>query len=98
MAGTVKTTLELPDDLLKEIRLRAVHENRRIKDVVADALRRGLATTEPGAAIRHKVKLPLIDSHPAAPGDEMTPDRIAEILIDQDAQWALEVAAARESG
>jgi hypothetical protein len=39
----MKTTLELPDDLVKEIKLRAVHEGVKLKDAVADLLRRGLA-------------------------------------------------------
>ena len=43
----MKTTLELPDDLVKEIKLRAVHEGLKLKDAVADLLRRGLATGSP---------------------------------------------------
>jgi len=39
----MKTTLELPDDLVKQIKLRAVHEGRKLKDAVADLLRKGLA-------------------------------------------------------
>lgn len=40
----MKTTLELPDDLVKEIKLRAVHEGVRLKDMAADLLRAGLRT------------------------------------------------------
>lgn len=92
MAGTVKTTLELPDDLVRELKLRAVHENRRIKDVATDALRRGLASEQsPRRAIAHKVKLPLIhNTHPAPPGQELTPERVAQILMDQEVEWALQ--------
>lgn len=42
MAETVKTTLELPADLVLQIKLLAIQEHHRIKDVAADALRRGL--------------------------------------------------------
>lgn len=93
MAGAVKTTIELPEDLLREIKLRAVRENRRIKDVAADALRRGLAAGEPSSrAVRHRVAFPLVHStHPAPPGRELTPERIAQILIDQEVEWALRV-------
>ena len=35
--------MDLPDDLMKEIKLRAVHEGRKLKDEMADLLRKGLA-------------------------------------------------------
>lgn len=38
----MKTTLELPEDLVKEIKLRAVHEGAKLKDLVAALLRAGL--------------------------------------------------------
>lgn len=41
----MKTTLELPDELVKEIKLRAVHQGAKLKDMVADLLRAGLRTT-----------------------------------------------------
>jgi plasmid stability protein len=41
--GWMKTTLDLPDDLVKEVKLRAVHEGRKLKDEMADLLRKGLA-------------------------------------------------------
>src|SRR5882724_7863117 len=46
----MKTTLELPDELVKEIKLRAVHEGKKLKDVVADLLRKGLAAGAVGSA------------------------------------------------
>jgi plasmid stability protein len=39
----MKTILELPDDLLDQIQLRASHEGKELKDEVADLLRRALA-------------------------------------------------------
>ena len=39
----MKTTLELPDDLVKEIKLLAVHQGMKLKDAIADLLRKGLA-------------------------------------------------------
>ena len=41
--GAMKTTLDLPDELVREIKLRAVNEGRTLKDVIADLLRAGLA-------------------------------------------------------
>lgn len=40
----MKTTLELPDDLVKEVKLRALHEGAKLKDMVAALLRAGLRT------------------------------------------------------
>ena len=38
----MKTTIDLPADLVREIKLRAVHEGRKLKDVAAELLKRGL--------------------------------------------------------
>ena len=86
----MKTTLDLPDDLMRTIKVRAAREDRKLKDLVEELLRRGLTAEAPQAAVRHRVKLPLIrGGHPAAPGEEMTPERVAEILIEQEVDWAL---------
>lgn len=90
----MKTTLELPDDLVREIKLRAVQENRRIKDVATEALRRGLSSEQPVPAIRHRVQFPLIHSaHPAPPGQELTPERIKQILEDEDVERFLRASS-----
>ena len=39
----MKTTLDLPDDLVKEMKLLAIHEGKKLKDAVADLLRKGLS-------------------------------------------------------
>ncbi|HEX5140508.1 MAG TPA: antitoxin [Dehalococcoidia bacterium] len=82
----MKTTLELPDDLMREIKVRAAREDRRLKDVVTELLRKGLAAQEMAANKPvHRVKLPIITGgHPAAPGEELTPERIHEILLQQE--------------
>ncbi|MDQ3564916.1 MAG: hypothetical protein M3436_12490 [Pseudomonadota bacterium] len=38
----MKTTLELPDRLMREVRIRAAQTDRKLKDVVADLIARGL--------------------------------------------------------
>ncbi len=40
----MKTTLELPDGLMRRIKLRAVHRNRKLKDEIAQLLEMGLAS------------------------------------------------------
>jgi plasmid stability protein len=86
----LKTTLDLPDELMRAAKIRAANEGRRLKDVVADLLRRGLAA-EPNAAGRaqRKVRLPLVEcAHDARREQEMTPNRVAEVLAREDAKSA----------
>jgi plasmid stability protein len=84
----MKTTLDLPDDLMRAVKIRAAEENRKLKDVIAELLRRGLALpsgTPP--VIRRRVRLPLVQcAHEAPPGEELTPERVAQILIDEEAE------------
>lgn len=42
----MKTTLELPDELMRAVKVRAAQSNRRLKDVVAELLERGIASQE----------------------------------------------------
>src|SRR5437667_6729983 len=49
----MKTTLELPDDLVKDIKLRAIDEGKKLKDAIADLLRKGLAA-DGGSATKVK--------------------------------------------
>lgn len=87
-AGLVKTTLDLPDELIRTVKLRALQENRKLKDLVADLLRRGLAQdAQAPTAIRSRVQFPLVEcAHPATPTEEMTPDRVARALLDEEAR------------
>ncbi len=84
----MKTTLDLPDDLVRTVKIRAAQENRRLKDTVADLLRRGLAESPgPERSERRRVRLPLVTcAHPARPAEEMTPGRVAAVLAEADAR------------
>jgi hypothetical protein len=73
---------------MRAIKIRAVKENRKLKDVIADLLKRGLAR-EPivRATKRRRVKLPLVRcAHEARRGEEMTPRRVAEILLGEESE------------
>jgi plasmid stability protein len=91
--GVVKTTLELPDDLMRSIKIRAVREDRKLKDVIAELLRRGLAAEENRAMKNEerRISLPLIHTGRAiSPEHEATPERIADLLEAEeaaDARW-----------
>lgn len=93
----MKTTIEIPDAIVREVKLRALHEGRKLKDVVADLLRRGL-----DAPITHPSEGPSLafdrDERSGLPvvrcrhtvrrkQNLMTPDRVAEILLTQEAEW-----------
>jgi hypothetical protein len=85
----VKTTLDLPDDVVRAVKIRAVQENRKLKDMIADLLRRGLAQESLlPTEVRRRVKLPLVEcAHEALPGEEMTPERAADVLLDEEGGW-----------
>jgi plasmid stability protein len=90
----MKTTLDLPDALVKQVKLRALREGRKLKDTVADLLRKGLAANAAPAAEAavvardKKTGLPLVEcKQAAAPQDEVTPERAADILLDQETGW-----------
>jgi plasmid stability protein len=87
----MKTTLDLPADLIREMKLRAAHEGRKLRDVATEVFRRGLSQCgQQSAAPRHRVKLPLIECHVAA--KELTADQVAEVLLKQEMEWSHEVA------
>ena len=73
----MKTTIDLPPDLVREMKLLAVNEGRKLKDVAADLLKRGLGS---GKQI-NKASRPA-DFLLAAPKNapEMTPERVRQIL------------------
>lgn len=52
----MKTTLELPDDLMRRVKMRAVQRNQRLKDAVAQLLEAGIAITPEGEAPRRAPK------------------------------------------
>jgi hypothetical protein len=88
--GAVKTTLELPDDLFRAVKVRAASEGRKLKDVVAELIRRGLEGQPAGGGRPPgRVQLPLVQcAHPEDPADEMTAERVAEILGREEARTA----------
>lgn len=90
---SVKTTIDIPDDLLRSMKMRAVQEGRKFKDVAAEIFRRGLAQPNVAAnsGSRQRVKLPLIQCrHPADPQATLTPDQVADVLLKQELEWGHE--------
>jgi hypothetical protein len=86
----MKTTVDLPDKLLRQIKLRAVRQGQKLKDAIAELLRRGLAAGTEQPAARPVIKtdpktgFPYVEGSTAAPAQQMT---IAEVLaLEQQAQ------------
>lgn len=80
----MKTTLDLPDDLMRAVKVQAAENDLKLKDFVADLLRQGLAAVSAGRpTVQNRIQFPLVKcAHPARPGDELTPDRVATILAE----------------
>ena len=83
----MRTTLDLPDELMRAVRIRAAEENLKLREAVAELLRLGLsAVSAERPTVRRRVRLPLVRcAHPARPGEEITPERAADILIEGEA-------------
>ena len=90
----MKTTLDLPSDLVREMKLQAAREGRKLRDVATEIFRRGLSQPiSRGTAALHRVKLPLIACKtPASPVKELTSDQLAEVLLKQEVVWSYEAA------
>tara|TARA_R110002049_G_scaffold228741_1_gene400918 strand:- start:35 stop:316 length:282 start_codon:yes stop_codon:yes gene_type:complete len=88
----VKTTIDLPSDLVQQLKLHAVHEGRKMKDIVATFIAEGLAAKAAAATPQKgSIELPLFPCGPDAPAQHMTIDEIlaAEqaILTQQDVEY-----------
>jgi plasmid stability protein len=65
--GHMKTTLDLPDKLMREVKIRAAQDNRKLKDLVAELLTRALADdaaqergrTKPPKPVRLRTEKPM---------------------------------------
>lgn len=82
--GRMKTTLELPGDLVREIKLRALHDGSKLKDTMADLLRQGLTARQLRVTRTSRVKLPLVKCRRAA---VLPPEQVADALLKQETAW-----------
>lgn len=84
----MKTTLDLPDELIREVKLRAVIQGRSLKDLVADFLRQGLGMVPPAQSELPPVGsmveigqsgLPMIRCRSDAPASRMSADDLLKL-------------------
>jgi len=97
----MKTTIDLPDELVREVKIRAVMTRRTVRDLVADLLRQGLGMASPAVPGERPAStmvligdggIPVIRCAPDAPATRMS---VAELLaLDQRSQNAEDISRA----
>ena len=84
----MKTTLDLPEVLINELKARAECEGRQFDDAVTDLLRKGLAADKLTSAPKPTIKtdprsgFPYIECPPEAPARAMTTSQL--IALEDD--------------
>ena len=88
----MKTTLDLPEEIVREMKLRAVLQRRPLKDLAADLLRQGLGMAPPSGAnllpANSRIQidahgLPVIPGGPDAPASRMSVEEL--LALEQEA-------------
>jgi hypothetical protein len=78
----MKTTLDLPEDLVREMKFRAVREGRKLRDVAEEVFRRGMAAPGSAPGTRHRVKLPIIPAPGGAKPFDLSGERLLELEME----------------
>jgi len=76
----MKVTIDLPDQLVKKVKLRAIHDGHKLKDTVEELLLKGLKLPEPtpvkskhrGLGIDSETGLPIFRASPGATVSKQT--------------------------
>lgn len=91
----MKTTLDLPDEIVREMKLRALMQGRTLRDLATDFLRQGLGmappqrvtTLPPDSAIQiNENGFPFFRSGNSAPAQHMTIEQLLQ--LEQDALYS----------
>jgi len=81
----MRTTLDLPDDLLKRAKIEAVERGTSLRDIVASALEREFSRPSDPTKKQKRTKFPIFAS--AAPGSlRLSGAGIAKMENDEDAR------------
>ena len=93
----MKTTLDLPEDLILALKHRALRDRRKLKETVEQLLRQGLLESSAPKASSNRITkdkatgLPVVRcDRPSATAAELTPDQLHEILLNQEVERALD--------
>jgi hypothetical protein len=88
----MKAALDLTDDLVREVKIHAIRSGRKLKDTMADLLRLGLDASGKPPASATIVEGPatglpvVVCRHSESPSGALTPGRVADILLEQEAE------------
>jgi len=81
----MRTTLELPDELMKRAKIEAVERGIPLKELIGSALARELGLASRGARWPRRVNFPIFDSE--SPGSlELSGEEIARAEAQEDAR------------
>lgn len=89
----MRTTVEIPDELFRRAKSRAAMEGRKLKELFADYISRGLdegISTAPQT--RRRSPLPVFDFPNHGPIPALSNDELNAILDDEDAERAARLA------
>lgn len=82
----MRTTLDLPDPLFRELKARSALRGVKLKDFVAELISSGLAqTATPAAAPRPRSPLPVIRKATGKPHPAFSNREIDALLVAEDA-------------
>lgn len=92
----MKTALDLPDDLVREIKIEAARRGVKLKDLMAELLKAGLQS--PSAQYARVASSPLtglpvvLGTQNVTNGGGMDPKKMTELLLEQEVDWFVEVS------
>lgn len=82
----MKTTIDLPEEIVREMKLRAVKEGRKFREVAAEVFRRGLAARPGGrgAGARRRVALPIVAAPQGAAKLSLNGEEVCRLEMDAE--------------
>lgn len=81
----MKTTIDLPPGLARKLKIRGITQSQKINVMALKALTASLHIVSQKFPVGRRVKLPLIQCrHSAISAEELTPERVSEILLEQE--------------
>lgn len=81
----MRTTIDLPDDLLRRAKATAALRGQKLKDLVASFIERGLESPEPAAPpLGHRIQLPEFIPFTGVPIRSLSNAEIEDILLQED--------------
>lgn len=91
----MKTTVEIPDSLFQVITSQAAQRGQDFDSTLTAILHRGIDATPTGEHLEQPVWevdpksgfMVIVNGRTPPPENDLTPDRIAEILLQQEVEW-----------